>query len=332
MGARLSLLGGFELQCSEGAALVVLPKKARALLAFLAVSRGRAQSRERLAGLLWAESSEAHARMSLRKTLSAIRRALPQAGAGLIVADVEFVRLATDTLGSDVHEFEVLVADGSPTALEAALHLYKGELLEGFAASEPEFELWRAAERERLHRLAVDRAIALLGHFERLGALERAIETAAHAISLDPLREELHRTLMRLQVRLGHPELALKQYRVCRALLEKDLGVPTEPETDRLLREIQEQRRRPAADVTADGAPVRKLRTGTVAAVAGNMQSPGGAPHPAQHIELRWLPSSFRMLKLADVADEADGEMAHRSPGRCRGRSVASLANMAERW
>ena len=233
MGARLSLLGGFELQCSEGAAPIVLPKKARALLAFLAVSRGRTQSRERLAGLLWAESSEAHARMSLRKALSAIRRALPDAGAGLIVADVESVRLGPDTLGSDVHEFEALVADGSPIAHESALRLYRGELLEGFAASEPEFELWRATERERLHRLAVDSAIALLGHFERQGAFQRALETAAHAISLDPLREDLHRASMRLHARLGHPELALKQYRVCRARLEKDLGVPTEPETDR---------------------------------------------------------------------------------------------------
>ena len=45
---------------------------------------------------------------------------------------------------------------------------------------------------------------------------------------LDPLSEEIHRTLMRLFVATGRRELALKQYELCQAQLVRDLGV--EPE------------------------------------------------------------------------------------------------------
>ena len=52
---NLFLLGGFELRSSAGAPVTVAAKKAKALLAYLAVSAGRAHPRDKLAGLLWEE-------------------------------------------------------------------------------------------------------------------------------------------------------------------------------------------------------------------------------------------------------------------------------------
>ena len=49
------------------------PEKARAALAYIALSEGRRETRERLVGLLWSESGEDKARASLRQTLRDLR-------------------------------------------------------------------------------------------------------------------------------------------------------------------------------------------------------------------------------------------------------------------
>ena len=64
---------GFDLTADEEA-VPGISRKARALMAYLALQTGHSQSREKLAGLLWGGNGEPQARMNLRQTLSAIRR------------------------------------------------------------------------------------------------------------------------------------------------------------------------------------------------------------------------------------------------------------------
>src|SRR6185312_12235075 len=71
----LQLLGPFELR-SGGRTVSSLPKKAQALLAYLAMQRGRAVPREQLAELLWGRSGGEQARRSLRQCLMSLRAAL----------------------------------------------------------------------------------------------------------------------------------------------------------------------------------------------------------------------------------------------------------------
>ena len=52
----LTLLGGFE--ATLGSRALTFARKAQALLAFLALSRGHASSRAQLMALLWAERGE----------------------------------------------------------------------------------------------------------------------------------------------------------------------------------------------------------------------------------------------------------------------------------
>ena len=59
----------------DGTPVAVDTRKATALLAYLAVS-GRSHAREALAGLLWPEYDDEHARAALRRTLSTLRTAL----------------------------------------------------------------------------------------------------------------------------------------------------------------------------------------------------------------------------------------------------------------
>ena len=96
----------------------------------------------------------------------------------------------------------------------------------------------------RLRDRAIDAFEALAGHYIDEGADEKAVRTANRLLALDPLQEGVHRTLMRLYVKRRQPNSALRQYRACREILERELGVPPEPETHRLYREILESRGR----------------------------------------------------------------------------------------
>ena len=78
---RLSVLGGFALQRANGEAVQISNRKARALIAYLALTPNNTESRERLAGLLWSDRAEEQARGSLRQTLKQIR---------LLFADIGF--------------------------------------------------------------------------------------------------------------------------------------------------------------------------------------------------------------------------------------------------
>src|ERR1700733_14306153 len=69
----LRLLGSFALWI-EGHEVIGLPRKARALLAFLAMQPDRRISREVVADLLWTNSGPEQARHSLRQLLVVVRR------------------------------------------------------------------------------------------------------------------------------------------------------------------------------------------------------------------------------------------------------------------
>ena len=240
-GLTLNLLGGFE--AALGGQIVALPrKKSRALLSYLALNPGPPHSREKIAGLLWGNSGEEQARASLRQTLTALRRALPPSEVeGLNINGDEF-SLDPASAHVDVIEFRGAVSDGTPTALEHARTIYRGELLEGFSLPEPAFQEWLDSERGYSRRTFIDVLAKLLHHHELVGATDQAIEVANQLLGLDPLEEEVHRCVMRLYVVQGRRGLAMRQYEVCRDLLHDELEVAPADETEVLYEAIRTQR------------------------------------------------------------------------------------------
>ncbi len=117
---------------------------------------------------------------------------------------------------------------GTPEALEAAVALYQGPLLDGVQVAAPSFEEWLESERARLAELALEALRRLVDRHVKAGRADAAIQTAARLLALDPLQEEIHRTLMRLHARQGRRAAALRQYQTCVGVLQKELGV--EPE------------------------------------------------------------------------------------------------------
>jgi hypothetical protein len=92
---------------------------------------------------------------------------------------------------------------GSPAAgrrLAEALALYEGDFLAGFFLSEAAgFETWASAERERLHRLAVD-ALGRLGCWQ----LERGDYSSAVATA-SPCSSSVCTPLVRIRARQRRP-------------------------------------------------------------------------------------------------------------------------------
>jgi DNA-binding SARP family transcriptional activator len=239
---QIKLFGGFEARHGSGPALLIPRKKAQALLAYLACRPGEAYPRDKLAALLWPETTDREARQSLRQNLVTLRRALPQAAISALQLHRESVMLRPTLVEVDVPQFERLITDGSPTALEQAAALYRGDLLEGIPVTEAPFEEWLSAERARLRELAMEVLARLLTHQRKMGEVEASVQTALRLLALDSLQEIAHRMLMRLYIQQGRRDAALRQYQVCVDVLQRDLGVEPEAETKQLYQEILRQR------------------------------------------------------------------------------------------
>lgn len=248
----LSLLGGFEVRSGSGSPTAIPTKKAQALLAYLVLTPDQMHPRDKLAALLWGDRTPASARNSLRQTLFVLRKALDSEARATLIITGDAITLAPDAVQTDVAAFRRAVAEGTPTALEHAAALYRGDLLAGLAVAEPAFEDWLMSERERLHELALEALARLLGRQLATGAAAAGVQTALQLLALDPLEEAAHRALMRLYVQLGRRDAALRQYQHCVETLQRELRVEPEPETKQLYQEFKD------LDVPSD-FPMRSL-------------------------------------------------------------------------
>jgi DNA-binding SARP family transcriptional activator/tetratricopeptide (TPR) repeat protein len=251
----------------DGAPLVVDTRKATALLAVLAIDGPT--SRETLADRLWPESDEPHARGALRRTMSVLGSAL---GSRWLEADRRTLHLDATDRWVDVEAFtsgiaqvashdhpSVAACDDCVASLRAVVDLRQGELLAGFVLRDSEgFEDWRRLHDERIRR-------DLCGTLERLtraeaerGELGAALEHANRWLELDPLGEPVHVRLMLLHAWRGERAEAIRRYRECAAVLDRELGVRPLARTTALYQAIVEgrvQRPQPSLPPAAPTGP-----------------------------------------------------------------------------
>ena len=291
--ARLSLrlLGGFQLRAASGAAVSLPSRKARALIAYLAVRCGRTYSRDAMTALLWADVTDRQARHSLRQTLLDLRRVLGSPGHRRALIDGEELGLDPAAVDVDVVAFERLAGRKTLESLEQAAALYQGDLLEGLAIREPSFTEWLQAQRERLRETAVASMARLLDLQARGGSTEPAIRTAVQLLAVDPLQEAVHRTLMRLYERQGRRAAALRQYQVCVAVLQRELGVEPEPATKKLYRDTLQQQHARSPAAPSPPATVRTPRAEARARLAAHAAE---APLIGREAEMTRLRESLR--------------------------------------
>jgi adenylate cyclase len=282
----LQVLGRLRLTDAAGVEIALPGRLDPALLAYLALNRGRRHLRTKLATLLWA--ARADSLHSLSVSLNKLRNALGDNDGSVIVRDSDPVVTDFGAMVVDAIQFEQLAALGTREALEQAEALFGGELLEGFDIRSEEFEHWLAAERGRLRDLLVE-ILSRLQHLRaQAGETDKAIETAHHLLGLDDLHEESHRLLMRLHQRAGRRSAALMVAQNCEEILRREKIEP-EPETRRLMDEIRRSYERSGSDpvrpeyTTSD--PSEALPAETNAADTANPVP--GPPAPQPRFELR---------------------------------------------
>ncbi len=227
---RIALLGSPQLTLGETEINGRLPAKAQMMLCYL-VCASQIQPRSRLTGLLWGDKPEADARRSLRVDLSKMRRILPD----YLIADrasITFNREADYWLDVESFEYTLKRADGVAGAaqraiLRDAVALYRGDFLEGAAIDgESIYEEWILPERERLRQLVLNALDRLIAICIEQGDNEAGIQYAQRLLRLDEWREDAHRQLMRMYARSGQRMLALRQFEICRDVLEREFSVP----------------------------------------------------------------------------------------------------------
>lgn len=233
------LLGTPEIKYGERP-LSFPTRKVLALLIYLLVERGM-HSRESLMALLWPETGAQKAAVTLRTTLSRLRRALQPAGDVLIFnagkVGFDFDRAVENDL--DWLATAVL-PETSPDALAAILEFDRGEFLAGFSLPDaPEFDTWATIERqtyqwqvETIYERLTQRQLAA-------GNATVAVETARRWLARAPLNELAYRTLMAAQALSGQRAAALTTYLQCQKILKAELSIEPAQETTDLAERIR---------------------------------------------------------------------------------------------
>jgi DNA-binding SARP family transcriptional activator len=209
------------------------------LLVFLVIHCDQPQHRLCLATRFWPELPEPRARRTLNNTLWRLRVAL-----GECDSNQPYVQAVGETLQFnpqaafwlDVREFERLTdtlkgVGGAPSSLsaeqlrriEAAVELYRGDLLEGI------YDDWCEVHRERLRQRYLLALETLSGSYGRNGRHDLALEVARQMVQTDPYRESAHRLLIEHAIALGRPAEAKTHFASYCAIWRDELNLAPSP-------------------------------------------------------------------------------------------------------
>lgn len=215
-------------------------------MAYLATS-GMLHDRAELAALLWPESDNKHARGALRYTLSLLKKEVgddflfinrrqiglqPQAEWEADVVTLR--RLIRPALGP-VSE----LTDNDCRDVEKGVALYQADFLQGFTLRDsPSFNQWAFIQGEALRRDLATAFKRLAVYYEERQQWDTAVTYAHRWLNLDPLNEPAHCQLMQLYANSGEWMAVHNQYQALSDLLDKELGLPPQPETTTLYKQL----------------------------------------------------------------------------------------------
>lgn len=223
MRIEIGLLGGYR-AFVDGRAVspAAFEHRSLELVKLLALTRGHQRSREGVLEELWPHLDEEAAARALHKAASLARKALGDKGA-IVLRQGHVLLAPDDELTIDADEFEAeaqrALAAEDDDLCSAVAGRYGGELLPGDREHE-----WTHEARERAASL----------HLRLL----RQASAWEDVVALDPTDEEAHRSLMRWHAQSGNRAAALRQFRLLRDALARELSVVPEAETVELYEEI----------------------------------------------------------------------------------------------
>lgn len=246
MPVLVAVLGPFRLFRAGRPVPVRTGGKIEALLFRLATRHPDHIQRDTLLSMLWPETDLSLAGQSLNSLIYSLHKLLGDAldGAWPVLHEGGAYGLNGEAgVSTDIGLFQALAGAGdehvhhghvsaAARSYARAVALYRGDLCAG--------DDWRdTIERERL-RASFLNLLARLAeyHFEEC-AYADSIEYALRLLVLDPCREDAHRQVMRCHARQGQRAQALRQYRLCEAVLRMEFDAHPEPATTALFDQIR---------------------------------------------------------------------------------------------
>ena len=246
-GYRFHLLGPPKFQTVAGDAVAVRSRKGTGLLACLALADGQPVGRDHLCALLWSDRQTAQARGSLRQLLVDLRQDFGQANQVLNTATDGAISFHETAVVSDVAEFQRLRQADDRQSLEQAFALRRGQLLEGLAPEDAAFADWLEDNRRALDNQWCEATARLLRVLEREADYLQCLEVAGRLLSVDPLCELAHQSVIRAHLAMQNRSFALRHYQEFRERLDRELGV----EPDALTQQIVQEASAPQTEQTA---------------------------------------------------------------------------------
>ena len=239
---ELKLFSGFQLFDQQGKMLSGISRKAKALLAWLALNPDKEYPREKLAGILWPDSNEMQARHSLRQALSSLRKILP-VDSKLLQTTKDWILLDGNQIQIDVRHFDQALKTADAESLDKAINLYQGTLLEGCNPKSDSFDDWLFNYRNNYRELAISAIDKRLAMLLNSGMIEDSdnetiIHYAMKLIEIDELQEPAYQALMLAYNKLGNHSAALKAYETIKDKLQQQLEIYPADATEKLYREI----------------------------------------------------------------------------------------------
>jgi len=214
-------------------------KRPREALAYLASHPAAGVSRDKLLTALWPDASTQQASRRLTVVLTRTREVVGIPASALRCDRDGTVRLDTDVVWSDVHEFLGLLKaaksappDEAKMLYASALDLYRGDLMEtpecawldtregGVTLREHYRELWRRA------------ALDLAGLHVEAGDPARAVPVYRRLLHAEPALEDHVRALYRCYELLGDRTALVMEDRRLRRALRDELTDPDDPDDD----------------------------------------------------------------------------------------------------
>jgi DNA-binding SARP family transcriptional activator/TolB-like protein len=312
----LRVLGPFAIEANVGRPIpiAVRSRKARALLAYLAMQPDYRARREELATLLWGDGPDQQARHSLRQCLIALRQDLSVA-ADVLLLDREAIGLQAQAVAVDARSFIALARSTEPDAQTRAAELWRGAFLPDLILDVEEFDTWRRQEADRLAAAAGDVFAALWRNADAKGDGEAAIAATERLIALEPTREDRQRIALTLLARHKGRDAALSRAKILTDLLRSELGVAPEPATRALIDAIKRGDFEPVHVKNREQSPAPSL--------AKPVSAPDSAPVPLTASERK--ESSVPVLSELALAP-APGELVPTTRPSWRRRPLAAAS------
>jgi two-component SAPR family response regulator len=216
------------------------------LFQYLISNRFRhALHKEKIMDDLWEDGDDRDFKVALHginKTLEPKR--LSRTEPTYIVRQGISYQLNSDKIWMDIDALEKYVIIGNEaldSEIEVAKVAYKKaiELYQGIYLPNRVYEDWSSEEREKIQILILGAYITLAEIILAESPIE-SIRLAQNALAIDPTWEDAYRIQMKAYIIKGNRPQAIKSYQKCVNVLDKEYGIDPLPETQKLIKEIEE--------------------------------------------------------------------------------------------